>query len=156
MSEKNSISLHSNNYDYYQLDYYDFEDTDYYNSGGEEYLMKQQEDPDIINEKLISIPTFLDRQDNILTLIGPGLVGLFVLISSVTAVASMSAACASVAVAEALTNSTTSINLVCQMNIMEHLFSLKKNPTNMHFSLISNKYEKYFQTYFNKHVYLAH
>ena len=117
MSEKNSVSSHSNNYDYYQLDYYDFEDTDYYNSGGEEYLMKQQEDPDIINEKFISIPTFLDRQDNILTLIGPGLVGLFVLISSVTAIASMSAACASVAVAEALTDSTTSINLVCQTNI---------------------------------------
>ena len=156
MSEKNSVSSHSNNYDYYQLDYYDFEDTDYYNSGGEEYLMKQQEDPDIINEKFISIPTFLERQDNILTLIGPGLVGLFVLISSVTAIASMSAACASVAVAEALTNSTSSINLVCQMNIMEHLFSLKKNPTNMHFSLIGSKYKKYFQTYFNKHVYLAH
>ena len=74
--------------------------------------MKQQ-DPEIINKRLISTPTSIDRQDNILTLIGPGLVGLFVLISSVTAIASMSAACASVAVAEALTNSTTSINLVC-------------------------------------------
>ena len=156
MNEKNSVSSHSNNYDYYQLDYYDFEDTDSYYSGREEYLIKQQENPDTINEKFISIPTFLDRQDNILTLIGPGLVGLFVLISSVTAIASMSAACASVAVAEALTNSTSSINLVCQMNIMEHLFSLKKNPTNMHFSLIGSKYKKYVQTYFNKHVYLAH
>ena len=156
MSQKNSISSHLNNYDYYQLDYYDFEDTDSYYSGREDYLIKQQDDTEIINEKLISIPTLLERQESIPTLIGPALVGLFVLISSVTAVASMSAACASVAVAEALTNSTTSINLVCQMNIMEHLFSLKKNPTNMHFSLISNKYEKYFQTYFNKHVYLAH
>ena len=151
MSEKNSVSSHSNNYDYYQLDYYDFEDTDSYYSGREEYSMKQQEDPDIINEKFISIPTFLERQDNILTLIGPGLVGLFVLISSVTAIASMSAACASVAVAEALTNSTTSINLVCQINIMEHLFSLKKkNPTNMHFSLMSNKYKKIFSDSFQQ------
>ena len=128
MSEKNSVSSHSNNYDYYQLDYYDFEDTDYYYSRREEYLMKQQEDQDIINEKFISIPTFLERQDNILTLIGPGLLGLFVLISSVTAIASMSAACASVAVAEALSNSTTSINLVCQISIVAHLFSLKKIP----------------------------
>ena len=126
MNEKDSVSSHSNNYDYYQLDYYDFEDTDSYYSGREEYLMKQQEDPDIINEKLISIPTLLERQDNILTLIGPGLVGLFVLISSVTAIASMSAACASVAVAEALTNSTTSINLVCQINVAVHLFILIK------------------------------
>ena len=156
MSQKNSISSHFNNYDYYQLDYYDFEDTDSYYSGREDYLIKQQDDTEIINEKLISIPTLLERQENIPTLIGPALVGLFILISSVTAIASMSAACASVAVAEALTNSTTSINLVCQMNIMEHLFSLKKNPTKMQFSLISNKYEKYFQTYFNKHVYLAH
>ena len=55
MNEKDSVSSHSNNYDYYQLDYYDFEDTDSYYSGREEYLMKQQEDPDVINEKFISI-----------------------------------------------------------------------------------------------------
>ena len=127
MSQKNSISSHLNNYDYYQLDYYDFEDTDSYYSGREDYLIKQQDDTEIINEKLISIPTLLERQENIPTLIGPALVGLFVLISSVTAVASMSAACASVAVAEALTNSTTSINLVCQINMAVHLFILIKN-----------------------------
>ena len=126
MSQKNSISSHLNNYDYYQLDYYDFEDTDSYYSGREDYLIKQQDDTEIINEKLISIPTLLERQENIPTLIGPALVGLFVLISSVTAVASMSAACASVAVAEALTNSTTSINLVCQINVAVHLFILIK------------------------------
>jgi hypothetical protein len=120
MSQKNSISSHSNNYDYYLLDYYDFEDTDSYYNGREDYLIKQQDDTEIINEKLISIPTLLERQENIPTLIGPALVGLFVLISSVTAVASMSAACASVAVAEALTNSTTSINLVCQINVAVH------------------------------------
>ena len=126
MSQKNSISSHLNNYDYYQLDYYDFEDTDSYYSGREDYLIKQQDDTEIINEKLISIPTLLERQENIPTLIGPALVGLFVLISSVTAVASMSAACASVAVAEALTNSTSSINLVCQINMAVHLFILIK------------------------------
>ena len=126
MSQKNSISSHLNNYDYYQLDYYDFEDMDSYYSGREDYLIKQQDDTEIINEKLISIPTLLERQENIPTLIGPALVGLFVLISSVTAVASMSAACASVAVAEALTNSTTSINLVCQINVAVHLFILIK------------------------------
>ena len=123
MSQKNSISSHLNNYDYYQLDYYDFEDTDSYYSGREDYLIKQPDDTEIINEKLISIPTLLERQENIPTLIGPALVGLFVLISSVTAVASMSAACASVAVAEALTNSTTSINLVCQINVAVHTYS---------------------------------
>ena len=126
MSQKNSISSHLNNYDYYQLDYYDFEDTDSYYSGREDYLIKQQDDTEIINEKLISIPTLLERQENIPTFIGPALVGLFVLISSVTAVASMSAACASVAVAEALTNSTSSINLVCQINMAVHLFILIK------------------------------
>ena len=126
MSQKNSISSHLNNYDYYQLDYYDFEDTDSYYSGREDYLIKQQDDTEIINEKLISIPTLLERQENIPTLIGPALVGLFVLISSVTAVASMSAACTSVAVAEALTNSTSSINLVCQINVAVHLFILIK------------------------------
>ena len=126
MRQKNSISSHLNNYDYYQLDYYDFEDTDSYYSGREDYLIKQQDDTEIINEKLISIPTLLERQENIPTLLGPAVVGLFVLISSVTAVASMSAACASVAVAEALTNSTTSINLVCQINVAVHLFILIK------------------------------
>ena len=129
MSEENSI--HSNDHDYYQLDYYDFEDTGSYYTGREDYLIKQQEDPEIINKRLISIPTLLERQENIPTLLGPALVGLFVLISSVTAVASMSAACASVAVAEALTNSTTSINLVCQINVAVHLFILiKKMPIN--------------------------
>ena len=122
MSEKNSISLHSNKYDYYQLDYYDFEDTDYHYSGREEYLMKQQEDPDIINDKFIYIPTFLDRQDNILTLIGPVLVGIFVLISTVSALVSLSAACASIAVAEELSDSTPSISLVCQINVVARLF----------------------------------
>ena len=106
MNEKNSIHSHSN--DYYQLDYYDYQDMESYNSEREDYLSKQQEDPEIINKRLISIPILLERQENILALIGPALVGIFVLISSVTAVASMSAACASVAVAEALTNSTTS------------------------------------------------
>ena len=123
MSEKNSIHSHSNEHDYYQLDYYDFEDT-----GREDYLIKQQEDPEIINKRLISIPILLERQENILALIGPALVGIFVLISSVTAVVSMSAACASVAVAESLTNSTESISLVCPINMMACLFILKKNP----------------------------
>ena len=121
MSEKNSINSHSNDYDYYQLDYYDYQDVppaESYYSGREDYLIKQQADEEIINEKLISIPTLLERQENIIDLIGPALVGIFVLISSVTAVASMSAACASVAVAEALTNSTTSINLVSQINMV--------------------------------------
>ena len=100
MSEKNSIHSHSNDYDYYQLDYYDFEDTGSYYKTREDYLIKQQEDPEIINKRLISIPILLERQENILALIGPALVGIFVFISSVTAVVSMSAACASVAVAE--------------------------------------------------------
>ena len=128
MSEKNSIHSHSNDYDYYQLDYYDFEDTGSYYTGREDYLIKQQEDPEIINKRLISIPILLERQENILTLIGPALVGIFVLISSVTAVVSMSAACASVAVAESLTNSTESISLVCQINMVACLLILKKNP----------------------------
>ena len=71
-----------------------------YNSEREDYLSKQQEDPEIINKRLISIPTSIERQDNILTSIGPGLVGILVLISSVSAIVSISAACASVAVAE--------------------------------------------------------
>ena len=104
---------------------------EFYNREKEDYFSKQQEDPEIINKRLISIPILLERQENIIALIGPALVGIFVLISSVTAVASMSAACASVAVAEALTNSTTSINLVCQINVAVHLFILiKKMPTN--------------------------
>ena len=135
MSEKNSIHSHSNDYDYYQLDYYDFEDTDSYYSGREEYSMKQQEDPDIINEKLISIPTFLERQDNILTLIGPVLVGIFVLLSTVSALVSLSAACASIAVAEELSDSTPSISLVCQINVVAHLYILKKkNPKEVNFT----------------------
>ena len=68
--------------------------------GREDSLSKQQEVPEIINKKLGSIPTLLERQDNILTSIGPGLVGILVLISSVSAIVSISAACASVAVAE--------------------------------------------------------
>ena len=107
MSEKNSIHSHSNDYDYYQLDYYDFEDTDSYYTGREDYLIKQREDPEIINKRLISIPTSIERQDNILTSIGPGLVGILVLISSVSAAVSISAACASVAVAEMSTSITS-------------------------------------------------
>ena len=126
MNDKNSVHSHSN--DYYQLDYYDFEDTGSYYTGREDYLIKQQEDPEIINKRLISIPILLERQENILALIGPALVGIFVLISSVTAVVSMSAACASVAVAESLTNSTESISLVCQINMVACLLILKKNP----------------------------
>ena len=98
MNDKYSVHSHSN--DYYQLDYYDFEDTGSYYTGREDYLIKQQEDPEIINKRLISIPTSIERQDNILTSIGPGLVGILVLISSVSAIVSISAACASVAVAE--------------------------------------------------------
>ena len=116
MSEKNSIHSHLDNHDYYQLDYYDFEDT-----GREDYLIKQ-EDPEIINKRLTSIPILLERQENILALTGPALVGIFVLISSVTAVVSTSAACASVAVAESLTNSTESISLVCRINMVARLF----------------------------------
>ena len=135
MSEKNSIHSHSNDHDYYQLDYYDFEDTGSYYTGREDYLIKQQEDPEIINKRLISIPILLERQENIIALIGPALVGIFVIISSVTAVVSMSAACASVAVAESLTNSTESISLVCRINMVARLFILKKKIPN----------EKYFQ-----------
>ena len=131
MNEKNSIHSHSN--DYYQLDYYDYQDMESYNSEREDYLSKQQEDPDIINKRLISIPILLERQENILALIGPALVGIFVLISSVTAVVSMSAACASVAVAESLTNSTESISLVCQINMVACLLILKKNPNEKYF-----------------------
>ena len=129
MSEKNNS--HSNDYDYYQLDYYDYQDfppVESYYSRTEDYLMKQEADEEIINEKLISIPTILERQENNIDLIGPALVGIFVLISSVTAVVSMSAACASVAVAESLTNSTESISLVCQINMVACLLILKKNP----------------------------
>ena len=78
--------------------------------------MKQQ-DPDIINKRLISTPTSIDRQDSILTLIGPVLVGIFVLLSTVSALVSLSAACASIAVAEELSDSTPSISLVCQINV---------------------------------------
>ena len=73
---------------------------DSYNREKEDYFSKEQEDPEIINKRLISIPTSIERQDNILTSIGPGLVGILVLISSVSAIVSISAACASVAVAE--------------------------------------------------------
>ena len=104
MNDKHSVHSHSN--DYYQLDYYDYQDMESYNNGREDYLSKQQEDPEIINKRLISIPTSIERQDNILTSIGPGLVGILVLISSVSAAVSISAACASVAVAEM----STSIN----------------------------------------------
>ena len=104
MNEKNSIHSHSN--DYYQLDYYDYQDMESNYIEREDYLSKQQEDPEIINKRLISIPTSIERQDNILTSIGPGLVGILVLISSVSAAVSISAACASVAVAEM----STSIN----------------------------------------------
>ena len=105
MNDKNSVHSHSN--DYYQLDYYDYQDMESYNNGREDYLSKQQEDPEIINKRLISIPTLIERQDNILTSIGPGLVGILVLISSVSAAVSISAACASVAVAEMSTSITS-------------------------------------------------
>ena len=126
MSEKNSIHSHSNDYEYYQLDYYDFEDTGSFHTGREDYLIKQQEDPEIINKRLISIPTSIERQDNILTLIGPVLVGIFVLLSTVSALVSLSAACASIAVAEELSDSTPSISLVCQINVVARLFIFEK------------------------------
>ena len=135
MSEKNSIHSHSNDYDYYQLDYYDYQDMDSYNSGREDYLSKQQEDPEIINKRLISTSTSIDRQGNILTLIGPVLVGIFVLLSTVSALVSLSAACASIAVAEELSDSTPSISLVCQINVVAHLYILKKkNPKEVNFT----------------------
>ena len=105
MNEKNSINSHSN--DYSQLDYYDYQDMESYNIGSKDYLSKQQEDTEIINKRLISIPTSIERQDNILTSIGPGLVGILVLISSVSAAVSISATCASVAVAEMSTSITS-------------------------------------------------
>ena len=105
MNDKNSVHSHSN--DYYQLDYYDYQDMESNYIEREDYLSKQQEDPDIINKRLISIPTSIERQDNILTSIGPGLVGILVLISSVSAAVSISAACASVAVAEMSTSITS-------------------------------------------------
>ena len=74
--------------------------------GRDDYSIKQQ-DADIINKRLGPIPTSLERQDNILTLIGPGLVAILVLISSVSAIVSISAACASVAVAEMSTSITS-------------------------------------------------
>ena len=97
MNDKNSVRTHSN--DNYQLDYYDYQDMESNYIGREDYSIKQQ-DADIINKRLGPIPTSLERQDNILTSIGPGLVGILVLISSVSAIVSISAACASVAVAE--------------------------------------------------------
>ena len=97
MNDKNSVHSHSN--DYYQLDYYDYQDMESNYIGREDYSIKHQ-DEDIINKRLGPIPTSLERQDNILTSIGPGLVGILVLISSVSAIVSISAACASVAVAE--------------------------------------------------------
>ena len=97
--------------------------------------MKQQ-DPEIINKRLISTPTSIDRQGNILTLIGPVLVGIFVLLSTVSALVSLSAACASIAVAEELSDSTPSISLVCQINVVAHLQILKKNPQKLILHLI--------------------
>ena len=75
--------------------------------GREDSLSKQQEVPEIINKKLGSIPTLLERQDNILTSIGPGLVVILIIISSVSAAVSISAACTSVAVAEMSTSITS-------------------------------------------------
>ena len=110
MNDKNSVHSHSN--DYYQLDYYDYQDMESNYIGREDSLSKQQEDPEIINKKLGSIPTLLERQDIILSAIGPGLVGVFVLISSVVSiyisVVSISEGCASVA----KTDSTTSNSLL--------------------------------------------
>ena len=79
--------------------------------GREDSLSKQQEVPEIINKKLGSIPTLLERQDNILTSIGPGLVVILIIISSVSAAVSISAACTSVAVAE-MSSSITSNSLL--------------------------------------------
>ena len=104
MNDKNSVHSHSN--DYYQLDYYDYQDMESNYIGREDYSIKQQ-DADIINKRLGPIPTSLERQDNILTSIGPGLVGVLVLISSVSAAVSISAACTSVAVAEMSTSITS-------------------------------------------------
>ena len=117
INERKTIGSNSNDYDYY-----DYQDTEslYYIVRGD-YLMKQQ-DPEIINKRLISTPTSIDRQDSILTLIGPVLVGIFVLLSTVSALVSLSAACASIAVAEELSDSTPSISLVCQINVMVRLF----------------------------------
>ena len=121
INERKTIDSNSNDYDYY-----DYQDTEslYYIVRGD-YLMKQQ-DPEIINKRLISTSTSIDRQDNILTLIGPVLVGIFVLISTVSALVSLSAACASIAVAEELSDSTPSISLVCKINVVACLFILKK------------------------------
>ena len=104
MNDKNSIHSHLN--DYYQLDYYDYQDMESNYVGRDDYSIKQQ-DADIINKRLGPIPTSLERQDNILTSIGPGLVGILVLISSVSAAVSISAACTSVAVAEMSTSITS-------------------------------------------------
>ena len=104
MNDKNSVHSHSN--DYYQLDYYDYQDMESNYIGREDYSIKQQ-GADIIKKRLGPIPTSLERQDNILTSIGPGLVGILVLISSVSAAVSISAACASVAVAEMSTSITS-------------------------------------------------
>ena len=116
INERKTIDSNLNDYDYY-----DYQDTEslYYIVRGD-YLMKQQ-DPDIINKRLISTPTSIDRQDNILTFIGPVLVGIFVLLSTVSALVSLSAACASIAVAEELSDSTPSISLVCKINVVAHL-----------------------------------
>ena len=112
INERKTIDSNSNDYDYY--DYQDSKSLYYIVRG--DYLMKQQ-DPEIIDKRLISTPTSIDRQDNILTLIGPVLVGIFVLLSTVSALVSLSAACASIAVAEELSDSTPSISLVCQINV---------------------------------------
>ena len=81
-------------------DDYDYQDTEPYYIKREDYFIKQQEYPEIINKRFGSIPTTLERQDNILIVIGPLLVVSFVLISLVSAFMSMSSACTSPAVAE--------------------------------------------------------
>ena len=110
MNDRNSVLSHSN--DYYQLDYYDYQDIESNYIEREDYSLIKQQNPEIIDKRLGSIPTLLERQDIILSAIGPGLVGVFVLISSVVSiyisVVSISEGCASVA----KTDSTTSNSLL--------------------------------------------
>ena len=102
--------MHSN--DYYQVDYYDYQDIESNYIEKEDYSSIKQQNPEIIDKRLGSIQTLLERQDIILSAIGPGLVGVFVLISSVVSiyisVVSISEGCASVA----KTDSTTSNSLL--------------------------------------------
>ena len=92
MNDRNSVQLYPNDYDSY-----DYQDIESYHFGRENYLSIKQQNQEIINKRLGSIPTLLERQDIILSAIGPGLVGIFILISSVVSiyisVVSISTAC---------------------------------------------------------------